>query len=104
MLGKLEEVIIMATLRSGGNAMPSAIYDIIVGSTAPGTKEQAFGAVYTTLNRMAAKNLLTAGTVVDEKGRERKTFTVTAAGQRALQESLHPINVLGGHGLVGAFA
>jgi PadR family transcriptional regulator PadR len=104
MLGKLEEVIVMATLRTGGNAVPSAIYEKIVASTSPGSKEPAFGAVYTTLTRMAAKRLLTAGTTTDEKGRERKTFTVTAAGQRALQESLHPINALGGHGLVGGFA
>lgn len=104
MLGKLEETIIMATLRSGGNAFPSAIYEKVVSATPSGSKEPAFGAVYTTLNRMAAKKLLLCGAMVDEKGRDRKTFSVSATGQRALQESLHSINVLGGHQLAGGFA
>lgn len=102
MLGKLEEVIILATMRTGGNAVPSAIYEKIIESTPPGGKEQAFGAVYTTLNRMAAKGLLVLGGLVDERGRERRTFTVSATGRQAVQAAHHQLQALGGLQIAGA--
>lgn len=103
MIGKLEETILLAVLRAGPNAVPSAVHDVMVDARAPSAPEPAFGAVYTTLNRMAAKKMLTVGSTVDSKGRERRTFTITASGRAALDESLHTIRVLGST-LGGAFA
>lgn len=104
MLGKLEETILLATLRAGEKAVPSSIHGVMVESVQPGEREPAFGAVYTTLARMSDKGLLSTGTMTDEKGRARKTFTVTAQGRRALDASLQMTKRLGGFVLAGAVA
>lgn len=95
-IGKLEEIVLLATVRAGANSVPSAIYEHIIATTAKGEKEPAFGAVYTTLNRMAAKKMLIVGSLLDEQGRSRRTFTVSATGQRALQAGLSQTAALGG--------
>lgn len=104
MIGKLEEVVLLATIRSGANAVPSAIYEQIVSSTPDGEKEPAFGAVYTTITRMAVKGMLVQTSTIDERGRTRKCFTVTADGSRSLQAALSQSAALGGYSLQGALA
>jgi hypothetical protein len=104
MIGKLEETILLAALRAGANAVPSRIYDWVVSTTPPGEKAPAFGAVYTTIGRMADKKMLSEGKMVDEHGRDRRTFTVAAAGQSALDLSLRRSDSLRGGRFVGALA
>lgn len=104
MIGKLEETILLAALRAGPNAVPSKIYEWIVNATPPGEKDPAFGAVYTTIGRMAAKEMLSEGKTVDERGRGRRTFTVTAAGQSALSRAMHTTDMLRGGLFAGAIA
>ncbi len=102
MIGKMEEVVLLATIRAGEKAVPSVIYEQIIASTPPGEKEPAFGAVYTTITRMAGKGMLSQTKTTDERGRERKCFTVTAAGSRSLQAGLSQTASLGGYSLQGA--
>ncbi|WP_294292062.1 helix-turn-helix transcriptional regulator [uncultured Sphingomonas sp.] len=104
MIGKMEEVVLLATIRAGAGSLPSAIYEQIVATVPAGEKEPAFGAIYTTIMRMAAKGMLSEGSKTDERGRPRKSFTVTADGTRALQAGLSQTAALGGFTLRGALA
>lgn len=91
MIGKLEEIVLMALVRTGSDAVPSAVYERVT----QGQKSAAFGAVYTTLGRMAAKGLVTEG-VREVNGRERRTFTITGKGRAALDEALNATATIGG--------
>jgi len=102
MLGKLEEEVLLAALQAGDGALPSEIYARMEAASAPARKVVAFGAVYTTLGRMAAKGLLTEKNRADGANRIRRTFTVSALGSRALAESMNRIRALGGFALAGA--
>lgn len=102
MIGKLEEIVLLATIKVGANAMPSAIYEQVVATTPEGERAPMFAAVYTTLNRMAEKKMLILGSTKDERGRDRRTFTVSASGQRALQAGVQQTMALGGYRLAGA--
>ena len=99
MIGKLEELTLLACLRAGDAAVPSAIYERL--SEALSGKAPGFGAVYTTLDRMAAKGLLNEGKATDAQKRSRRTFTISGAGQAALAESLTPTRALGGFSVLG---
>ncbi len=104
MLGKLEEMILMATMSTGPAALPSTIYERLADTTPAGQKSPAFGAVYTTINRMTVKKLLLEGKTIDERGRDRRTFTVSASGQSALFNAHQHVHALGGLRLAGGFA
>lgn len=104
MIGKLEEIVLLATVRCGANAMPSGIYERIVETVPNGEKSPAFGAVYTTITRMAAKGMLTESTVTDDRGRSRKAFSVSASGMRSLSFGLQQSAALGGYVMTGALA
>ncbi|WP_162248239.1 MULTISPECIES: PadR family transcriptional regulator [unclassified Sphingomonas] len=85
MIGKLEELTLLACIRAGEDAVPSAIYEVmmVVGQPIAG-----FGAVYTTLGRLAKKGLLRERSVTDAQGRERRSFSITVSGRAALNESV----------------
>lgn len=101
MIGKLEELVLLATIKAGPGSMPSTIYEQIVATTPAGQRIPAFGAVYTTLNRMADKKMLVLGASRDDRNRERRTFTVSATGMRALQAGVDHVVALGGFALAG---
>lgn len=92
MIGKLEELTLLAVLRSGDNSLANDVY-ALVGRGQPGV---AFGAVYTTLTRLVKKKLLTEMSVIDEKGRERRGFSITGSGSAALQEAINASASVGG--------
>lgn len=100
MLGKLEEEVLLAALQAGDQSLPSEIY-VKLERAAGERKPPAFGAVYTTLGRMAAKKLLTETAKSDGAGRARRAFSVSALGQRALRESMNRLQSLGGFALAG---
>lgn len=102
MIGKLEELTLLSTLRAGENAMASRIYDELV--TCVGKDEIAsFGAVYTTLTRMAGKGFLIQTRFKDNNGKNRFAFTVSPSGRSALNQSMSSIHRLGGFAIAGAF-
>lgn len=99
MLGKLEEEVLLATLQAGPASLPSEIYTSLEAAVG---KAPAFGAVYTTLSRMAVKGFVDESKKNDASGRERRAFTVSASGKRAIQASMSRVAALGGLNWAGA--
>jgi DNA-binding PadR family transcriptional regulator len=86
-LGSLELVILLAVARLGDAAYGLAIRDDVSERTG---HDYSVGAIYTTLERLAEKELVS--TRMSEPlpvrgGRARRHFKVTAAGQRALRQA-----------------
>ena len=86
-LGSLELVILLAVARLGDDAYGLAIREDVSDRTG---HDYSVGAIYTTLDRLADKGLVS--TRMSEPlpvrgGRARRHFKVTAAGQRALRQA-----------------
>ncbi|MEA3014199.1 MAG: Transcriptional regulator PadR-like family [Sphingomonadales bacterium] len=97
MIGKFEELVLLACIRAGDKALPSAIYQRLLA----GQKTAAFGALYTTLGRMADKKLVAEVAITDGKSRERRAFTITGEGQKALRDALEASRAIGGIAEIG---
>ena len=82
-LGVLEEQIVVAVLRTRGEAYGMEVRREIERVTG---RELAIGAVYATLDRLEAKGLLTSGRV-HVGGPSRRLFAVSPAGARALTDT-----------------
>ena len=82
-LGVLEEQIIVAVLRTHGDAYGMNVRREIERVTG---RELAIGAVYATLDRLEAKGLVKSRRV-DAAGASRRLFEVTAAGAAVLAET-----------------
>ncbi len=81
-LGVLEEQIVVAVLRTRGEAYGMNVRREIERVTG---RELAIGAVYATLDRLDAKGLLTSSRVHDAAA--RRLFEVSPDGARALSET-----------------
>ena len=82
-LGVLEEQILVAVLRTHGEAYGMKVRREIEQVTG---RELAIGAVYATLDRLEAKGLVRSRRVGAE-GPTRRVFEVTAPGARALTQT-----------------
>ena len=82
-LGVLEEQIVVAVLRTQGEAYGMNVRREIERVTG---RDLAIGAVYATLDRLEAKGLLTSSRVIGE-GPTRRLFAVSRVGARALAET-----------------
>ena len=82
-LGVLEEQIVVAVLRTRGEAYGMHVRREIERVTA---RELAIGAVYATLDRLEAKGLL-GSSRPRARGESRRVFEVTPAGARALADT-----------------
>jgi PadR family transcriptional regulator PadR len=82
-LGVLEEQVVVAVLRTRGEAYGMQARREIERATG---REMSIGAVYATLDRLESKGLLTSSRVVDE-GSSRRLFDVTPDGARALADT-----------------
>jgi DNA-binding PadR family transcriptional regulator len=83
-LGEFEQVVLLAVLRLGEAAYGVSIRREITSCT---EREPAPGALYTTLERLEAKGLLTSrfGDPTPERGgRAKRYFAVTARGVKAV--------------------
>ena len=87
-LGVLEEQIIVAVLRTNGEAYGMNVRREIERVTG---RELAIGAVYATLDRLEAKGLVSSSRVIAEAARRegptRRLFAVRPLGARALAET-----------------
>jgi len=86
-LGSLELIVLLAVARLGEDAYGLAIRRDISKRTG---HDYSVGAVYTTLERLAAKGLVSSSKsdpLPVRGGRARRHFKVTAAGQRALRQA-----------------
>ena len=100
MIGKFEELTLLAVMRTGPSALPATVYERL----RLGQHKAAFAATYTTLGRLADKGLLDERRIVDESGRDRRTFTINGAGQTALSEALSATQAVGGFSFGGGYA
>ncbi|HEX6533612.1 MAG TPA: helix-turn-helix transcriptional regulator [Gemmatimonadaceae bacterium] len=82
-LGVLEEQILVAVLRTRGDAYGMHVRREIERITG---RELAIGAVYATLDRLEAKGLVTS-TRASTDGPSRRYFAVSRAGARALADT-----------------
>ena len=82
-LGVLEEQILVAVLRTEGEAYGMHVRREIERVTG---RDLAIGAVYATLDRLEAKGLLRSGRAVGD-ATSRRVFALSAAGARALSET-----------------
>lgn len=86
-LGPLELSVLLSVLRLGEDAHGLAIRRDVSART---QHDYSVGAVYTTLQRMEGKGLLTSHNTEPlpvRGGRSRRQFTITTAGKRALSEA-----------------
>lgn len=82
-LGVLEEQVVVAVLRTRGEAYGMQARREIERATG---RELSIGAVYATLDRLESKGLLTSRRVVED-GASRRLFDVTPEGARALADT-----------------
>jgi PadR family transcriptional regulator PadR len=82
-LGVLEEQIVVAVLRARDNAYGMQVRREIERVTG---RDLAIGAVYSTLDRLEAKGLLSSSRVIADD-QSRRLFRVSPAGARALAET-----------------
>jgi DNA-binding PadR family transcriptional regulator len=83
-LGEFEQVVLLAVLRLGEAAYGVSIRREITSCT---EREPAPGALYTTLERLEAKGLVTSrfsDPTPERGGRAKRYFTVTARGVKAV--------------------
>jgi PadR family transcriptional regulator PadR len=85
--GSLELTVLLAVARLGDAAYGLAIRRDVSART---RRDYSVGAVYTTLQRLEEKGLVTSRTTEPlpvRGGRSRRQYTPTAAGRRALREA-----------------
>jgi DNA-binding PadR family transcriptional regulator len=83
-LGEFEQVVLLAILRLGETAYGVSIREEIAART---DRDPAPGALYTTLDRLETKGLLSsryADPTPERGGRSKRYFTVTASGVKAV--------------------
>lgn len=85
-LGEFEQLVLLAILRLGEDASGSSIRDAVQ----EGSRRTVWiGAIYTTLQRMADKGLITSTMAAgrNEGERKRKVFALSAEGRTALGQA-----------------
>ena len=86
-LGEFEQLVLLAVLRLGDDGYGATICRAIEESTG---RTLSIGAIYTTLERLHAKRLLTchiAGPTNERGGRRRKVYTLTPDGRTAISRA-----------------
>lgn len=86
-LGEFEQVLLLSILRLGSNAYGSTIRQMLAETV---KRDVTIGALYTTLERLEKKGLVTSrmGEATAERGgRAKKYFEVTAKGKHALRRT-----------------
>lgn len=86
-LGEFEQLVLLAVMQLGDDAYAVPVRDLILRRA---NRAVARGALYTALERLEAKQLLSSrvGDPLPERGgRARRYFTVTPEGVQALREA-----------------
>ena len=82
-LGAFEEQVMLAVLRTAGESYGMMVRRELDATT---DRDVAIGAVYATLDRLEAKDLVSSRRA-DVDGHSRRVFAVTRQGARALAET-----------------
>lgn len=94
MLGELEQVVLLATLRLGEDGYGVTIQDAIRRATG---RDLTLGTIHKTLARLEAKGLVASRLGDPEPvrgGRRKRHYEVTAAGLRMLRASINALRKL----------
>lgn len=86
-LGEFEHLVLLAVVRVGDDAYGMTVRQELERSTG---REVTIGAVYSTLDRLEKKGLLSSHRTEPESrpgGRSRRQFVITGEGRGALSES-----------------
>jgi PadR family transcriptional regulator PadR len=83
-LGSLEEQVMLAVVRTGGQAYGMNVRREIEAVTG---RDMTIGSVYATLDRLEAKGLVSSTRVESADGTSRRVFAVTPTGARSLAET-----------------
>ena len=100
MIGKFEELTLLALIKAGPESHAAKVFEVLEGSL-PNTT--AFAALYTALDRMVKKGLVSESKDENDK-RAKRLFTITGEGRRALDEAVNAtraINHFGGKPIFG---
>ncbi|MGA0558133.1 PadR family transcriptional regulator [Larkinella sp. VNQ87] len=93
-LGELEEIVLLTVAALQEQAYCASITQTIEQQMG---RSVSFPTVHTTLQRLTEKGFVSSqmgGATAERGGRQKRLFTVTAAGQRALIECRHLRNQL----------
>jgi len=94
MLGDLEQIVLLATLRLDGEGYGITIQDAIRRAT---TRDLTIGTIHKTLVRLEAKGLIVSrmgGAEPVRGGRAKRFYQVTPAGVKAVRASLKALRKL----------
>lgn len=84
LLGSLEEQVMLAVVRTGGEAYGMHVRREIEAVTG---RDLTIGSVYATLDRLEAKGLVASSRTAAPEAASRRVFAVTAAGARSLAQT-----------------
>ena len=93
-LGDFEQLVLMGVLRLGDAAYGAVIRQEIHARSG---RDVSISAVYTTLDRLEAKGLLSSSIgapTAERGGRRRKFYALRPAGAAALQQAYHAITAM----------
>jgi PadR family transcriptional regulator, regulatory protein PadR len=93
-LGEFEQLVLLAVLRLGDEAYAVPMRQMIEEAAA---RSVSRGALYTTLERLEAKGLVSSRMgepTADRGGRARRYYTITPAGLRALRAARDAVSRL----------
>ena len=93
-LGSLELTVLLAVARLGDDAYGLAIRRDLAARTG---RDYSVGAIYTTLERLEAKGLVSSRVAAPQPrrgGRSRREFRVTAAGRAALRRAERVVRMI----------
>lgn len=98
MIGKFEELALLALIRAGPASHAAKVYNALEAGL---QKAPQFAALYTALDRLAKKGMVTE-TKDKADPRGKRLFTITSEGRAALDEALRAAAALGA--FEGAYA
>jgi PadR family transcriptional regulator, regulatory protein PadR len=101
MLPKLEEMILLALLKQGPDTTTGEVQAMLSQATG---REQAFGGIFTTLDRLTEKKFVKWKKGLPDQrrgGRAPRLYTITGTGRAALVSSLRATQILANGTAVG---
>lgn len=90
MIGKFEELTLLALMRAGPHSHAAKVFGVLESSL---EKPVQFAALYTALDRMTKKGMVSETKDADDK-RAKRLFTITGEGRRAVDESVNATKAL----------
>lgn len=100
LIGKFEELTLLALIKAGPESHAAKVFDVLASSL---EKAPQFAALYTALDRMTKKGMVSETRDENDK-RAKRLFTISGAGRRALDEAYnatHAVNSYGGKPSLG---